>query len=247
MSNVAFRLGPLQLHWYGILVALAFFLGYWVTLSNVRRYGISVDKMDGLLIKLIFAVIIGARLGYVLTNLPYFTANPSEIIRIDHGGLGSHGAIITAMILGYFWTKQADISYWSMADAIAPAVTIGHIFVRIGNFINGELYGPPSHLPWAVKFPTTPGPVHPSQLYEVITSFVILPFALTWSRKPRYPGYAFFRVILAHSAVRFFLDFIRQNSPLIGPFVLTQIIALVFFIVSLGCIGYLERRPVMEK
>lgn len=242
MSNIVFRLGPLQIHWYGILVGIAFLLGYWVTLRNVKRYGLDTEKAEGLLFKLIIAVIIGARMGFIVSNLNYFIANPWEIIRIDHGGLGSHGAIITVMILGYFWTKKAAIPYWTMADAISPAITVGHIFVRIGNFINGELYGPPTHLPWAVKFPSTSVPVHPSQLYEAITSFILLPFALKWSKDPKYPGYAFFRVMLAHSVVRFFLDFIRQNSPLIGPFVLTQIIALVFIIVTAICIRYLERR-----
>lgn len=200
----------------------------------------NVDLIDQILLKLFVAVIIGARLGYVISKYPFFVANPWAIIRFDRGGMGSHGAIITAMVLGYFLTKKAKISYWSLADAMAPGITVAHILIRIGNFMNGELYGPPTNLPWGIKFPTTSVPVHPSQLYEVITSMIILPFALKWSRKPRYPGYAFLRVMLAHSIIRFFMDFFRQNNLLLNHLVLTQIIVLVFSSAIIVYIRYLE-------
>ena len=240
MNSILLKLGPFQIHWYGVLIALAFLTGYWQTRRNAKNYGMDLDAVDGLLLKLIIAIIVGARLAYVVSNYSYFMAYPSEIIRVDHGGLGSHGAIITAMVLGYFWTKKAHVAYWSLGDAIAPAITVGHIFVRIGNFINGELYGPPTNLPWGVKFPTTPAPVHPSQLYEVITSLIVLPFAIQWSKKPRYPGYAFLRVILVHSIIRFFMDFFRQSTSFSGRLVLTQIIALSFTVVCIAYIWYLE-------
>ena len=137
-------------------------------------------------------------------------------------------------MLGVLLTKK-ESAYWTLADAIAPSITIGHIFVRLGNFINGELYGAPTNLPWAVEFPYSGGPVHPAQLYEMIASIIILPFALRWARKPKYPGYAFFRVMLVHSVV-LLIDFIRQHSPLIGPFVLTQILAIGFIILTLALI-----------
>lgn len=240
MNNIALKLGPFQIYWYGILIALAFLTGYWLTRRNAKNYGMDLDAVDGLLLKLIIAIIVGARLAYVIANYPYFITNPQEIIRVDHGGLGSHGAIITAMVLGYFWTKKAHILYWSLGDTIAPAITVGHIFVRIGNFINGELYGPPTSLPWGVKFPTTPAPVHPSQLYEVVTSLIVLPFAIRWSKHPRYPGYAFLRVLLVHSVIRFFMDFFRQTTSFNGRLVLTQIIALIFTAACAGYIWYLE-------
>lgn len=240
MNNIALQFGPIQIHWYGILVALAFLTGYWLTIRNGKLYGIKPEVLDKLLVKLFIAIIVGARLAYVISKYPFFIANPWEIIRIDHGGLGSHGAIIAAMIFGYFWTQKAKIAYWRLADAVAPGITLGHIFVRIGNFINGELYGPPTNLPWGVKFPSTSLPVHPSQLYEVLTSFIILPFALQWSKSPKYPGYAFLRVILAHSLIRFLMDFFRQDTPFTGHLVLTQLIAIIFVVASLGYILYLE-------
>ncbi len=240
MSNIAFSIGPLQIHWYGILIAAALIIGYWLTCRNATRYGLEREVLDRLLVRLIVAVIVGARLAFVAANFGFFLAQPWEIIRIDHGGLGSHGAFIAAMLLGWYWTRRARVSYWTLADAVAPAITVGHIFVRIGNFINGELYGPPTNLPWAVKFPTSAVPVHPSQLYEVLTSLAILPFALRWSHSPRYPGYAFLRVLLLHSAVRFFMDFFRQETAFHGQLVLTQYIALAFVLLSGGWLWYLE-------
>lgn len=228
MNPIAFQIGSLEIYWYGIFVACAFLIGYINTLKNAVSYGFDNNSTADLLLKMAIAVIVGARLGVIVVDLEYYLANPLHMF--TRAGLGSHGAIITVMVAGYFWTKKANIPYWSMADAVAPAITIGHIFVRVGNFMNGELYGSPSTLPWAIQFPYSGQPVHPAQLYEAIFSLILLPFALKWAKKPKYPGYAFFRVMLLHSIFRFLLDFIRQHSSLIGPFVLTQIIAFVFII-----------------
>jgi len=238
MNPIAFQIGPLSIYWYGILITLAFASGYYFTTKNAVRYGISEEALDRVAFPLIVSVLIGARFAVVVTNLSYYISNPLAIF--GRGGLGSHGAIIAVLVVGYFLTKREGIRYGTLADAGAPVLPVAHIFVRLGNFMNGELYGPPTNLPWAVKFPTTPVAVHPSQLYEVLASLVILPFALRWTKRPPYPGYAFLRVLLLHSIVRFFLDFIRQHSPLIGPFVLTQLIALGFIVLLAGLIWYLE-------
>jgi len=229
MNPIAFTIAGIDIYWYGILVAIAFLLGYLNTQSNVRRYGLDTDEVSDLLFKLCITVIVGARLGAVVANLGYYIRNPLEIF--TRAGLGSHGAIITTMVMGYYWVKKAKLPYWTLADAIAPSLSIGHIFVRLGNYINGELYGSPTDLPWGVEFPYSGGPVHPAQLYEMAASLIILPFALYWARKPKYPGYAFFRVMLVHSVVRLLIDFIRQHSdPVIGPLVLTQLLAIGFIV-----------------
>jgi phosphatidylglycerol:prolipoprotein diacylglycerol transferase len=242
LNRIAFTFGSLEVHWYGIFAALAVFISYKLTRRNTDHYGLPGNQVDNILLRCVIGVIVGARIGFVLVNLPYFIASPLEIIRIDHGGLGSHGAIITVMILGILWVKRFGFSYWQMADAIAPSISVAHIFVRSGNFMNGELYGTPTNLPWGVRFPGLPGPVHPVQLYEAGLSLLILPLVIKWSRSPRYHGYAFLRVIFAHSLIRFLLDFDRRHSGLIGPFVLTQIIALAFVLFSVCLMVYLRRQ-----
>lgn len=239
-NPVAIQIGPVAIYWYGIFIALSFILGIWVTRKNALSYGINDEILQDLIFKLALTALIGARLGVVVVNLPYYLSHPSQLFA--RPGMGSHGAIIATMVLGYFFTKRAGVSYGKLADAISPAIPIAHVFVRMGNFINGELYGPPTTLPWGVQFPTTAVAVHPSQLYEVLASLIILPLALKWAKSPKYPGYAFIRVLLLHSVVRFFLDFIRQHTELIGPFVLTQIIALIFSLGLLGTIWLVERK-----
>lgn len=234
MNPIAFSIGSLDIYWYGVFMASAILIGYLNTLSNTRKYNLDSDAVQDVLFKLAIAVIVGGRLAVIVVDLEYYIANPLHMF--TRAGMGSHGAIALAMILGYFWAKKAKLPYWTMADAIAPSISIAHIFIRLGNFMTGELYGSPSNLPWAMEFPYSNGPVHPAQLYEILASLIILPFALRWAKQPKYPGYAFFRVMFLHSIVRFFLDFIRQHSSLIGPFVLTQILAAVL---AIGCLIFI--------
>ena len=227
MNPIAFKIWNIDIYWYGICIAILFVTGYSLTRKFALKYEANVDIIDDLLFKLVISAIVGGRLGAVVINLPYYLANPLEIF--GRPGMGLQGAIILCMIVGYFLTKKHKLNYWQMADAAAPVLPLGHILVRIGNFINGELLGSPTTLPWAVTSPITKELVHPVQLYEALISLVIFPFALKWSGKPKYPGYSFLRVMLIHSVVRFFMDFLRpHSSTLIGPLVLTQLIALGF-------------------
>ncbi len=242
MSRVAFEIGPLQVHWYGILLGTAFLASFFLARRYVIKYGISTDVYEIIFIKGIITIIVGARIGFIVANIDSFLQLPWwYVFRIDYGGLGSHGAIIGVMVLGIFWARKYKLSYWQMADAISPCLPLAHILVRTGNFINGELYGVPTDLPWGIQFPGTPGPVHPNQLYEIITSAIILVLALRWAEKPKYHGYAFFRVLFLHSVVRFGLDFIGLQAPVLGPLVLTQVLALGLAVLSLGYIYYFEK------
>lgn len=240
MHPIAFRLGSLEIYWYGILIVCTIIAAYFIAHYFTRLYRVEQSKVDDLFIIAALAALVGARLGAILPHWRYYLNNPLQIF--SRGGMASHGAILAVMTAGYFFVRRHQLNYWQLANAAAPILPVGHIFIRLGNFLNGELYGPPSELPWAVKFPATSVPVHPSQLYEVAASLFILPLAWKWAKNPRYPGYAFFRVLFLHSLLRFFLDFIRQHSELYGPFVLSQIIALALCLISLPAILVLDRR-----
>ncbi|NMB01869.1 MAG: prolipoprotein diacylglyceryl transferase [Firmicutes bacterium] len=240
MAPIAFSIGSLDIYWYGILMALTFLSAFWIVSYLAKLHRLDLRLIENLFYLGAFSGLIGSRLGAILPYWRYFLENPLEIF--SRGGMASQGAIFTVMVVGYFYVRKHRLNYWQIADLTAPILPVGHIFIRLGNFLSGELYGPPTNLPWGVEFPTSLGPVHPSQLYEVLTSIVILPFAWRWAKDPKYPGYAFFRVLFAHSFVRFFLDFIRQHSELYGPFVLSQIIALGICLVTLPAIIILDRR-----
>lgn len=241
MSPVIFEIGPLQIRWYGLLFALAVLSGVFIISSLGRRFGLDSDALDGFIIRLIITVIVGARLGFVIINWEYYRRNLLEIFYIHRGGLGSHGAIILAFILSIFYVRSLNLSYWATADAVAPVLPVAHIFIRLGNFINGELYGPPTDLPWGVVFPGTSVPHHPSQLYEALASLLVLPLVFYWIKRRPFDGYLCILVIILQSTLRFFIDFTRQNTPLIiGPLILTQVISLLLII--LGVIFYYYRK-----
>lgn len=240
MHPIAFSIGSLEIYWYGILMALTFLSGYFIVHHFAKIHGFQSKIIDDLFFLGAIFGLVGSRLGAVIPYWRYFLANPLEIF--SRGGMASHGAIIAIMLVGYFFVRKYNLNYWQLADLTAPILPVGHIFIRTGNFLSGELYGPPTNLPWAVTFPDSLVPVHPSQLYEVIASIIILPFAWKWAKEPRYPGYAFLRTLFTHSVVRFFLDFIRQHSKLYGPFVLSQILALAICLLTLPAIIILDRR-----
>lgn len=240
MRPIAFSIGSLDIYWYGILMASTFVAAYCIVRYLARHHKLNVSVIEDLFFVGAFTGLIGSRVGAILPDLPYYIANPVDIFA--RGGMASHGAIIAIMIVGHFYVRKHKLNYWQISDLAAPILPVGHIFIRLGNFLSGELHGPPTDLPWGVTFPGMTQAVHPSQLYEVAAALIILPFAWKWAKKPRYHGYAFLRVLFLHSLVRFFLDFIRQHSALYGPFVLTQLIALAICLITLPIIIVLDRR-----
>lgn len=225
LPRIAAQIGPFSIHWYGLLADAAILTGLFMTLHYAARFGIDPENILLLAPILVVAIVVGARLAHVLTMPGYYLAHPVEILRIYEGGLASHGAIAASMLVGIWAARWLHFSYWAAADAIAPALPMAHIFIRVANFINGENYGPPTHLPWGVIFPGDSVPRHPSQLYEALTSALILALAVRWARRRRFEGELFWRVMLALSLVRFLIDFIRRSGPMVGPFVLSQLAA----------------------
>jgi len=224
------RIGPFTIKWYGVLLATAFLTGIYSALFLGRKFGLDQEKLGNLLLPLAVTLLVGGRLGHVVTRLSYYSANPLAVFKVNEGGMGSHGAILLSLFAGYFLVKRQGLAYWQVADVTAPGIAIGHVFVRLGNFINGELYGPPTDLPWGVRFPGTLLPHHPSQLYEALAALVLLPLIFVWSGNRKFPGQVFLRALLAMSAIRFLVDFLRQNTTLIGPLILTQWLALALIL-----------------
>lgn len=235
MSPVLLELGPLQVRWYGLLFAVSVLIGAYLISIFGRRFHLNPEALDRFILRLILTVIVGARLGYVLVNWNYYQLHPIRILYLHQGGLGSHGGIILAIVLGYFFTKRLGLSYWSTADAVAPVLPVGHIFIRVGNFINGELFGPPTSRPWGVVFPGTNTPHHPSQLYEALASLFLLPLVFYLAKKRSFPGSLFLAVVILQSIIRFGVDFYRQNTPLVlGPLILTQVISILLILTAGG-------------
>lgn len=175
-------LGPIEPRWYGLLFALAFVFGFLIGKKEFTDAGRSVEEMEGILMFILAATVIGARLGHVLFYEPvYYLANPVEILMIQKGGLASHGAALA--IIGTLWwitRRKADMSFLWLADRVALPATLGGAFIRLGNFMNSEIVGKPTESAFGVVFERLgPEALHPSQLYESLSYFAI--FGLLWT------------------------------------------------------------------
>lgn len=220
-SPVALSIGGLSIHWYGLMYLCGF--AACLLLGRYRaRHGNSnwqEDEVLDLVFYIAIGTIVGGRLGYVLFyNLSFYLSNPLDIIAIWQGGMSFHGGLIGVVVALWCYALKTERSVLVVADFLAPLIAPGLFFGRIGNFINQELWGRATDLPWGVLFYTAPGqPRHPSQLYEALLEGVVL-FIIVWwySAKPRSPGRISGVFLLGYGVFRFFVEFYREPDSHLG-------------------------------
>lgn len=214
-------IGPLQIRWYGMMYVLGFVASYLLVQSQIKknRYDLLAPHMENLNFTLMISLIVGGRLGYVLFyNLPYYLEHPAEIIATWQGGMSFHGALFGVIIGGVWFCKVRGLDFWRCADIYVVTIPIGLGLGRIGNFINAELYGRETHVPWAMVFPGGgPNPRHPSQLYEFVLEGVLLFFVL-WKAKDRGypPGFMLGFFLIGYGVLRSIVELFRQPDAQIG-------------------------------
>lgn len=233
LNPVIFSLGPLEIRWYGLMYVLSFIVIYLYARAAVKKdkLKITLKELDDLMIMLVAALLIGARLGEILFYNPsYYIANPTEIIAIWHGGLSFHGGLIGVLIAGYAFARKKKINFLHLCDIFVVPLALAQVFGRIGNFINGELYGRVTSLPWAVKFPSAEGFRHPSQLYEAAYDLVIFSFLFFQRNLKRKPGYLLGWFLVLYSVFRFLTEYVREPELMIGPLTMGQCLNIPMFI-----------------
>ena len=244
INPVAFKISFFQVHYYGLMYLTAFFAVYLLVLYRLKTENLGFKKqiVDNYFFWLIAAVLIGGRIGYVLFyNLPYYIKRPLEIILpfdIDNGfryiglyGMSYHGALIAIVLGSIIFCHKYRLNFWKLTDLIVPAVPLGYTIGRFGNFINGELYGRITTVPWGMYFPLdeTHRLRHPSQLYEALFEGMFL-FIILWSLRKRVqiPGAFFSLYLIGYGAIRFFLEFFREPDQqlgfILGPLTMGQIL-----------------------
>lgn len=239
MNPVAFEIFGISVRWYGILISLGMLLGTIIAVKESRRIGFDEEKLIDLLIFAIPLAVIGARIYYVIFNWKYYKGDILKIINIRGGGLAIHGAIIVSVIVALVYCKVRKISFWEIADIVAPSIILGQAIGRWGNFINQEAYGTPTDLPWGIII--NGQKVHPTFLYESIWNFAVFLFLL-WYRKNKVKvkGEVFLLYLILYSFARFFIEGLRIDSLMLGPFRVAQLISIV--IIAISIILFYKRR-----
>lgn len=221
IDPVALQLGPLKVHWYGLMYLIGFALAWWLGRRRASQVGAALlpQQMDDLLFYGALGVVLGGRIGYMLFyDLPALLHNPLNLFKVWDGGMSFHGGLLGVLFALWLFARRYRLPYFVVVDFVAPLVPVGLAAGRIGNFINGELWGKVSNVPWAMVFPTGgPLPRHPSQLYEFALEGVTL-FVILWlySSKPRPTMAVSGLFAIGYAVFRFLVEFIRVPDPQLG-------------------------------
>lgn len=224
IDPVALSLGPLQVHWYGLMYLFSFVAGWGLARWRAARplwraQGWTPLKVDDLLTWIMLGVVAGGRIGYVLFyDFSAFAAHPAEIFKLWNGGMSFHGGLLGVLLVILWWSRRQGRRFMEVVDFIAPFVPPGLFFGRIGNFINGELWGGVTDSPLGMVFPTGgPLPRHPSQLYEAGLEGLLLFVILWWYSSKKHPvGRVSGLFAVLYGLFRFGVEFVRQPDAHIG-------------------------------
>lgn len=264
MHPIAFQLGSFVVHWYGVMIALAFLAGLWTATRRARRVNIPGERIADLVFWIMIAGMIGARTVYVTTYWSEFARQPfTEIFMIQHGGLVYYGSVIGAAIAYFIYIRWKRLPGWKIADIIAPSIALGNAFGRIGCLLNGCCYGRVCQLPWAVRFPNQSAawlqqfqqglvgqndpslPVHPTELYDASLNFLLY-FGLAWLfRHKKFDGQVFVTYLIGYGLLRFTVEFFRGDYPpdhIHNGLTSGQLVSIPIFVIGLALAAILANR-----
>jgi len=245
IDPVIFSIGPLAVRWYGLMYLVGFVAAFYLAKSRMKRVGWNEDDIGDLLFWGFIGVVAGGRVGYVLFyQFSSFLADPLYLFKIWTGGMSFHGGLIGVLVALWLFARKKTISFLTVGDFVAPIVPLGLAAGRIGNFINGELWGRVTDVPWAIVFPAAgPEPRHPSQLYQFALEGLAL-FVLVWlfSRQPRPTGAVGGLFLAGYGVFRFIVEFARQPDAHLGLNTLGlsqgQMLSIPMILLGLGLIVY---------
>lgn len=250
MHPIAFHIGNVAIHWYGVLVALGFLVGFWTATRRCLLDDVPGEMVADLIPWIVISALVGARLLFIIDyyNTEFRGAPWWDFVNIRRGGLVFHGGLIAAVVTTIVYTRWRRLPLWKLADALAPSIALGHVFGRLGCFMNGCCFGKVCSLPWAVHFPaghpTAPHGVHPTELYEAALNLALYG-ALAWQyRRKRFAGQTFAIYLTSYGVLRFLVEFLRGDYPVhyFGWATVGQLVSLGVLVVGVGLWIWLARR-----
>ncbi|MCS6813279.1 MAG: prolipoprotein diacylglyceryl transferase [Cyanobacteria bacterium] len=248
---IVFEAGPIVVRWYGLLIASAVLIGTLLSQSLAKRRGISPELVGDCIVWLVIGAIPCARLYYVAFEWDNYAQSPADILAIWKGGIAIHGAILGGMIAGLIFSYLHKVSFWEIADLIAPSLILGQAIGRWGNFFNSEAFGDPTNLPWKLYIPEANRPpglktvefYHPTFLYESLWNIGVFILLMTLffrgeatGKRPK-PGTLFMVYMIAYSLGRVWIEGLRTDSLMLGSLRIAQLVSLVA--IGLGSLGLL--------
>lgn len=221
INPIALNLGPVKIHWYGIMYLVGFSLAFLLGIYRAKKSDAwNTDLVSDLIVYCALGVVIGGRLGFFLFyNLDGLLRDPLSLFKIWQGGMAFHGGAIGVFLALWLFARKTKKKISEVADFLVPLVPLGLGMGRLGNFINGELWGRVTNVPWAMVFPHVgPEGRHPSQIYEFLLEGVLL-FTILWlyTKKPRAPWAPSGMFLLGYGVLRFLVEFVREMDPVSDP------------------------------
>ena len=215
------QLGTFELRSYGIIVALSFFLGLWLSSREAKRNGLDPALVQDFAFYALLGGIVGARLYFVVFSNPaYFLQKPGEIVAVWHGGISIIGALLGGFLTALWYCRKKQLPFWRFADTLAPGVALGQAAGVIACLLNGDSYGKRADLAWAITY-TDPRsmaplnvPLHPVEIYEMAAYLLV--FFLVWQSRGKYktPGFTFLTYLASYGGARFAVEFFRGNPAI---------------------------------
>ena len=270
MHPIAFHLGPLEIHWFGIMIMVAFAAGLWTASRRARRENISSEKITDVTLWILAGAIVGARGVHVATYWQEeFAGRPLwEIFAVWQGGIVYYGGLIGAAITSLIYIRWKKLPLWKTADVLAPSIALGSALGRIGCFLNGCCFGRICNLPWAVQFPNqsyawaqqyqqglvgkdAPAlPVHPTEIYDALLNLALYVFLAWLFRRKKFDGQIFATYLICYAVTRSFVEYFRGDYSAahfhygLAP---GQLVSIPIFIAGLGLAAILSRRAVAKR
>jgi phosphatidylglycerol:prolipoprotein diacylglycerol transferase len=245
-------LGPMSIHTYGVVIVVSFMAGMWLVRRRAKLYGFNPDKVLDMGFWGLIAGVLGARITFILQELPYYLAHKNELFSLQFSGLTSFGGEIFAVIAIVIWARRNKFGIVPILDLAAPGYVLGYAVGRVGCFLNGCCYGGlcPASLPWAVKFPDAIGYHHPAQLYDTLMNLAALGVLLWAERRKLLPGRLAALTLILHGVARFIYEFWRAgteeqvkdglaSSTYWGKLPITQAHAMAFVLIVIGIAWYI--------